>query len=1130
MRDLFYPGNDPTSADEDSAFVDYLAVIQEQIRRGVTIDLEFETAAHPSWAGKLRELFPVLEMMNDLQAPSPRELFIDVAGTLGDFRNVREIGRGGMGVVYEAVQESLNRPVALKILSRIDTADPIKIRRFHIEAQAAACLNHPHIVPVYTFGREGSVHFYAMRLIEGVTLAERISKARRSGARVPFRESAEMARQAADAIQFAHDQGIIHRDVKPSNLLIEPSGWLWVADFGLARLPGAGDLTGTGVLMGTLRYTSPEQALGNRGVVDHRTDVYALGATLYEMITLRPVFAGDGRLALLRQIEGVEPKSPRRIDPTIPFDLETITMKALSKNADERYATAKDFAEDLTRFLEHRPILAKPPGLIGHMTRWCRRHRTIVAAATLFLLATTMGLVAVAEMHRRHNVDLSAALAHAAANEKETKRLAYGYRVRLAQRENDDGRVEFVQDLLEQLRPAPGEDDSRGFEWHYLRRVAHQEVSFLVGHKASVYALAVSPDARSLVSGDREGVLIFWDLDDWRERARCVQSGRMITGLTFAPNGRRVASLSEGHNGKRGSDVRIIDPTSGRATASVPSMIKNVTSLCFDANSETLIVSGDDGGESRLVKHVEFWKITSDGTLSSPQPARLDCRFFCISKNKRIFAWADESGRVVVSDTSTGLELKTLEQRFPRSPELAFTPDGGTLALNDGEEVSFWDPPSGRRRGRPQDSTKGLGPFSFDRELVASFPIRRGASARIADPKNHDHLIDLEAVPGRPLFYAFSDDGSTVATGGERTPATIWDAITGKKREALAVKMVNVHCLTFTPDNRSLIFAGEDKRIRFWHVNRLPAPRDYLEGHEKEVWSLAYAKDGKTLFSGADDHTIKAWDPRTGALKATMTGHGSLVTSITVSPDGATLASVSFDGSLRLWSTTEFSLQKVLTGHGGRIRTVAFSPDGRRIATGATDKTVRLWEISSGKELRKFGGLTSAARSLAFDPNGRTLAVADDRQNLLALDAETLLEVRAPVGLSIGIATLAYSPDANTLAIGDEGGGVTLWDAKAWIRRKRFRVTDLAVWSLRYSTDGKSLAAGCGDANVRIVSPVTGQELLVLAGHSDRVNAVNFSPDGQALASASHDGSICLWNASENEEIPTADAPGAVAR
>ena len=427
-----------TDHDRDDRINDLLLAYLEACEAGREPDRAGLIAAHPDLRDDLNAFFAGRDQIERLagpvrnrgrQNPDGRSKFPTAAGIpdselghLGDFRLVREVGRGGMGVVYEAEQLSLRRRVALNVLPFASALDPPQLQRFKNEAAAAAHLRHENIVPVHAVGCDRGVHYYAMQFVEGQSLAAliaelrqptevpparpsesptpvaRLSTERRSGDPSHFDGVAGLGRQVALALEHAHQTGVVHRDVKPGNLLLDPRGQLWVADFGLAQVAGDSGLTVTGELLGTLRYASPEQALGRRGVVDHRSDVYSLGATLFELLTLRPPFDGRDRHELLRQIADDTPPALRSIDPAIPAGLDTVVLKALRKDPGDRYATAQEFADDLQRFLERRPLLARPPGLAERFRIWARRHPAALLACAVALVLATAGSVLLAAL------------------------------------------------------------------------------------------------------------------------------------------------------------------------------------------------------------------------------------------------------------------------------------------------------------------------------------------------------------------------------------------------------------------------------------------------------------------------------------------------------------------------------------------------------------------------------------------------------------------------------------------------------------------------------------------------------------------------------------------------------------
>ncbi len=453
-------------------------------------DLETFLASHDEVARLTAPLRDVRETPN---TPAPS------IGEIGDFRLLREVGRGGMGVVYEAEQISLRRRVALKILPFAAAIDPRRLQRFKTEALTAAHVQHEKIVPVHAVGCERGVHYYAMQFIEGQSLAALIGELRRlrdeeaprpapdkevddelptsssgleatraattisreraSDRRRYFDRTAGLGRQAALALEQAHQGGIVHRDVKPGNLLLDLRGQLWVTDFGLAQVTGEPGLTITGELLGTLRYASPEQILARRGIVDHRSDVYSLGATLYELLTLRPPFEGRDRNALIRQIAEDDPTPPCGLDRTIPPELETIVLKALRKDPADRYGTSQELADDLQRFLDGRPILAQRPTPAERLRAWSRRHPSLVGAGALALLVLSVAsLVSTALVRGEQAKTLVQQHKAESAYERERQRAEEAEaRFRLARRSVD----ELIRVSEEELAHRPGMEGLR---------------------------------------------------------------------------------------------------------------------------------------------------------------------------------------------------------------------------------------------------------------------------------------------------------------------------------------------------------------------------------------------------------------------------------------------------------------------------------------------------------------------------------------------------------------------------------------------------------------------------------------------------------------------------------------------
>ena len=399
------------------------------IERGETPSIEEFARRYPRISDIIRNIFPAISKLSDHSAEEANR---EIPHQLGDFRIEAEIGRGGMGIVYRATQLSIARTVALKVLPFASTLDRTQLQRFKNEVRAAGAICHPNVVPVFAMGEERGVHFYAMQWINGQSLADVIPEihrqcevdlgnepdsanadspttisnrnvdtvtksipSRRNQRQEHFRTIAKLGMQAAEALAHAHECGVIHRDIKPGNLMLDDMGKLWITDFGLARFDNSATVTKPGDLLGTIRYMSPEQAEGNLGLVDQRSDVYSLGVTLYEWVTLRPAIDGESREQILRNVRRCEPQSPRKLDPTVPIGLETIIRKAIEKTPSDRYLSARQMAEDLHRFLNHRPLIAKRANLAGQIRKWGKRNpRFVMTAGILSSVLAVMLAVA----------------------------------------------------------------------------------------------------------------------------------------------------------------------------------------------------------------------------------------------------------------------------------------------------------------------------------------------------------------------------------------------------------------------------------------------------------------------------------------------------------------------------------------------------------------------------------------------------------------------------------------------------------------------------------------------------------------------------------------------------------------
>jgi WD40 repeat protein/serine/threonine protein kinase len=1192
---------------DDEVLADWVAELVERLEGGDRVDLDALAEAHPDEAEELRRILPTIRRMASFGRavtcdPGPVEATSRPGpepglGTLGDFRLLREVGRGGMGLVYEAEQISLQRRVALKILPLAAALDPRNHQRFLLESRAAACLHHAHIVPVYAVGSERGVPFYAMQFIDGCTLAQVLEQLRdrdaagrrgtltppavdppkapastrlRSQAGVSSLGSgtgtssslgtsnrdrrfilavAEHGRRAAEALDHAHSRGILHRDVKPANLMLDVEGNLWVTDFGLAQIQGDSRLTLTGDVLGTLRYMSPEQALAKRVVIDGRTDVYSLGATLYELLTLRPVFDGVDRTEILRKIAQEEPTPLRGLNSAVPQDLETIIHKTLAKEPSDRYATARELADDLGRFLDARPIAARPPGRLERLGKWARRNGAVVAPTLLFTLLTLIavagGLIWSNRWLLSHNERLRIERDRAGDFARELKdqrdlaeqrrgigdRHLYAFRLRQAGEAFRARQLEKAQEILRDCRPGPGEDDLREFAWRHLWRESRREVALLSEWDEQVWSLALSPDGRTVATGDRDGTIRFRDAST--HEVRLVLRGHQLPvgALAFSSDGRRLASGSFFKLGEtvlgRG-ELLVWETGSGRLLASLGGFEQRlVWGLRFDPTGEHLwVLSRPPGGLSE----VGLWKLEASPDALRPRLVGrwASCDTLPVSADgRRVAGYEDEGRVVVVEEPSSGRVLCRLPRRPNKYQCAALSPDGRLVATAESIDVgqtraklAIWETESGRLIA---DDLEGPWPsickLEFDadaRSLVAMstagvlYHYDIGTRERWAIEVDHsgdgNPRSSLCFLPGgRELSWSHWGQASR--------PLRIYDRASGAVRATFPGRLDATYHEVGFPDGRSLAFCCGTRAL-IWHF--APSVEPQPAGHTDESWAVGFADDGRVLATGSDDtddhRTLKLWDTATGALLRGWKAHNATTGAVAFQPGGRVIASAGLlrEENLRLWDAATGNLLATLDGHTDKVRSVSFTPDGRVLASGGSDLTIRLWDVAARRCIRTLSGHSDTIRQVVFSPDGRTLASVsvDFTVRLWGRDGEAPLWTWKG---GVKVAAAAFSPDGRVLAWVHEDGVIQRWDLVEGRLLGPIHGEYDELRCLAFSPDGRTLAAAGKSGSIHLWDPVSGQELLSLEGPSCQVNALAFSPDGSGLAACWHDGTVRIF-------------------
>jgi WD40 repeat protein/serine/threonine protein kinase len=1138
----------------DPGLADLVEDFIARAQNGEPIDPEAFLRDHAEHAEALRRLLPTLQALGALASSLSGQRSGSAAktplgetpglGPLGEYEILRELGRGGMGIVYEARQTTLGRRVALKVLPFAAALDERRLQRFKQEAQAAALLHHGNIVPVFGIGCDRGVHFYAMQYIEGQTLAAVIRDLRRTtgreladrrssptgpaggaatqpappsaalstladmhglspterpaGTSEYFRQVVRWGIEAAEALEHAHQQGVVHRDVKPANLLVDARGHLWVTDFGLARLHGDAGLTMSGDLLGTLRYMSPEQALGRQGAVDQRTDVHSLGVTLYELLALEPVFTGTDRQELLHRIGFEEPRPIRRWNDAVPHDLETIVLKAMAKVPAERYETAQELADDLRRFMEYRPIRARRPSLRERLWKWARRHRlavfTALAVAAVVALSVFGGLLVYnrdleaaarreheqADQARRERQQAVAHLYHSLVGEARALRLARGtgYRRQAWARLRQALRLDTPEKDLDELRheAVACMGDFAGLDPTVLKEFP-----------AKITAAAVDPATTWIAVGLEDGRIVVRRLADGGEVARWQGHRAAVTDLVFGAEGGLL--ISGGHDNK----VKIWNARPGAGWTLVrelemspgPDPPEYRIRLSLAANGKLLAASN-------LGSTVRVWKcpvaklvgeFTVPGWLLScpalsPDGRLVACGCIRLSvPNRAVHVWDVATHRVKhIIRVGDGIK------------ETAFSANGRLMAYSDGNGVVVLDTAT----------------FQVRRESRGYEPRRFGLSPNC-------QLLAFKTFEGRVRLWWLPSG---------REVAVLHDPLIPRHR---STEVFNILLpVKFIRNGRQLATANLQS-ISLWPME-VPE-KLVLEGHEGGVTGLAFNPNGRLLASAGKDKVVRIWDVLTGELRRTLrTFHGA-VGAVAFSPDGKFLAATDSPLGIQLWNTSSW-VSPTFVKDPLPIRSIGFSPDGKLFAAsdGAErdgSGNVKIWRVHWDEPPATRPRLTlhalrpsSEITSFCFSPDSRLLAYADNNAKTLHLwdiyqgrlrpalpakhggdvlstaflpNSEIALFV-TPTGVAeawnvttrqkeftlgrpgefVGSGIIALSPDGTLLAGSYSPSIIALWDVR---RRRRIFLfpEELAMtWSFAWSPDGQRLAVGLADGGLAI--------------------------------------------------------------
>jgi eukaryotic-like serine/threonine-protein kinase len=1043
----------------------------------VRVVLDVSRAASLDEIAALRGIAPLVPATLAGPAADETALGVDpphgISGrTFGDYELIRPLARGGMGIVYQARQRRLNRIVALKMILSGDLAREDDKRRFQIEAEAAARLEHPAIVPIYEAGEIGGQHFFSMGYVDGGSLEERVHKQPMSP-----RQAAVIVRRIAEAVDYAHRAGIVHRDLKPSNVLIDRDGNPKVSDFGLAkRLSDENHLTASGTILGTPSYMAPEQAAGRLSAVGPLSDVYGLGAILYRVLAGKSPFYAANAVETLKQVLENEPVAPRKHNPSIDADLETICLKCLQKEPARRYASAQALADDLGRWLDGMAIVARPVGRVERVWRWCRRNKVVAGLIAAVAFSLCAGTIASTYYALRARAE--------AENLRIEKRLGdrrwYGLQFSVAYRAWRDGRIATAEQAAAELAPGVTiPDDLRGFEAHYLDRLFHLDLRTFEGHESTVWDVAADPRGRWIASAGYDGTVRIWDLSG-REPARILRGHKgSVSCVRFAPDGDRLASAS------KDGTIRLWQRSTGAELIKRTVPGAPIKSVAFRPDGARIVLAHSDGALSiydaqALEPLATFGPVRNSASWQAAGP--LDFVTAVYSPDGRAIACAGPDETIAIRDAATGNVVRVLAGHKARVYRVAFLPDGSGLvsAASDGT-VRQWDRESGREIhvfGDRSCEYFSLAISADGRQIAAGSD---DTNITVWNRESGEQALRLRS-PDTAVGLAFSPDGRWLAAASTDGKVRLWDAVSSREFFALKglVPEGPVRRLTFRPDGRRLAFASALGAVYLWDP-ALVAPTQMDRRHQGVVSALAYSSDGSLLASAGDDDLIRVCDAATGtdrlSLRPPKKGG---IAALAFSRDRVLLAAGSASGEVLLWELPAGRLRAALKGHNQPVCSVEFAPDGLSLASldgsnkspkhGTT--TLKFWSIAAGREIGSVPAGTGYSGKAVYSRDGKTIAVTMPESAVDLLDSRTLRPIRTLHGHVHEVTCLAFTHDGSRLASASFDGTIKVWDPVTGYQLLSVEVGGF-VHDLAFDKSDRVLAAACGfDTGIRLFGPV----------------------------------------------------------